>query len=287
MRAISFGAMAMLATLATATGAIAQISLPVKSYETLSVDIQSLRDNITLFRGDPQNLLLMEVRPNRFRPQVDYFHNANATLKIRDLYAVDHPNFSSQMPADRDKAGDPPLEETWEIRLSPVGPTDFAVQCERGESSFDFSDFEVRKVSMRAVETKLEVEFSSQNPIQLDRFAARVIGGSLEFHHLINAQAKEISLDLPDTECRLEITGKEFDGESAINLLGVPAKMQLLVSRKVGLRVTGPAATIAGFEESHMSHTGDEWVSQGYAAATCRIHLTFGSEVPQLGVEWE
>jgi hypothetical protein len=36
-----------------------------------------------------------------------------------------------------------------------------------------------------------------------------------------------------------------------------------------------------------MSHTGEEWVSQGYAEAKCRIHLTFGSEIPKLGVEWE
>jgi hypothetical protein len=114
-----------------------------------------------------------------------------------------------------------------------------------------------------------------------------VIAGSLEFQHMINARAKEISLDLPDADCRLEITGKEFEGESAINVLGTPANMQLLVSRKVGIKVTGPAATIANFEDSHMSHTGEEWVSQGYAEAKCRIHLTFGSEIPKLGVEWE
>ena len=287
MRALSFGAMVMLAVLAAASPVTAQIKLPVYSYETLSVQVQSLRDNITLFRGDPQNLLFMEVRPGRFKPRVDYIDQADATLRIRDLYVFDHPDFSSQTPADRDKAGDPPLEETWEIRLSPVGPTDFTLECERGESSFDFSDLEVRRVSMRAVETKVEVEFSSQNPIALERFAARVIAGSLQFQHVINARAKEISLDAPDADIHLEITGKEFEGESAINLLGVPSKLQLLVSRKVGLRVTGPAATIARFEASHMTLTGEEWVSQGFAEAKCRVHLTIGSEVPGLGVEWE
>jgi hypothetical protein len=289
MRAPLLGAMVMLAWLATASCVTAQISLPVKSYETLNVQIQSLRDNITLFRGDPQHLLLMEVRPNRFRPRVDYIDQADATLRIRDLYVFDHPDFTSQTPAERDedKSVDPPLEETWEIRLSPVGPTDFSLQCERGESTLDFSDFEVRSVQLRADETKLDVEFASQNPIGLDRFAARVIAGSLHFQHMINARAKEISLDVPKSECHLEITGKEFEGESAITVLGMPAKMQLLVSRKVGVRVTGPAATIARFEDSHMKHTGEEWVSQGYAESKCRVHLTFGSEVAELGVDWE
>jgi hypothetical protein len=287
MRAILPGAVLLVASLATASHVAAQISLPVTSHETLSVEIESLRDDITLFRGDPQNLLRMEVRPNRFRPRVDYIDQADATLRIRDLYAVDHPDFTSQKPADRDQKGDPPLSETWEIRLSPAGPTDFALQFERGESTFDFSDFEVRRVTMRGDESRVDVEFSSPNPIALERFAARVIAGSLRFQHMMNARAKEISLDLPDSDCVLEITGKEFEGESAINVLGVPAKLQMLVSTEVGLRVTGPAATIAGFEASHMSHSGEEWVSKDYAAAKCRIHLTFGSEIAKIDVEWE
>ena len=287
MRAISFAAMVMLAALATASRVTAQISLPVKSYETLSVEVQSLRDNITLFRGDPQYLLHMEVRPNRFKPRLDYLDQSDATLKIRDLYAVDHPDFRSQTPAERDKAGDPPLAEEWEIRLSPVAPTNFALQFERGECTLDFTDFEVRRVEMRADETKVKVEFGGQNPIELERFAARVIAGSLQFQKMINARAKEISLDLPNTQCQLEIMGKEFAGETAINLLGEPATMQLLVSRKVGLRVTGPAATIAAFKAAHMSQTGEEWMSQGYAEAKCRVHLTFGSEIPKLAVAWK
>lgn len=287
MRAISFAAMVMLASLATASRVSAQIRLPVTSYATLSVEVQSLRDNITLFRGDPQYLLYMDVRPNRFRPHVDYFDQSDATLKIRDQYAVDHPDFRAQKPAERDEAGDPPLSEEWEIRLSPVAPTSFSLQCERGEATLDFTDFEVQRVEMRADETKVSVEFDAPNPIELERFAVRVIAGSLQFQKVINARAKEISLDVPNSVCQLDVTGKEFEGETAINVLGVPSKMQLLVSRKVGLRVTGPAATIAGFKAAHMSQAGEEWMSQGYTEAKCRVHLTFGSEIPQIAVAWK
>jgi len=287
MRILSVGAVAVLATLATASCVKAQISLPVKTYEHLKVELQSLRDDITLYQGDPQHLLLMDVRPNRFRPRIDYYSQADATLRIRDLYAVDHPDFGSQPPEDRDKSGDPPLEEMWEIRLSPVAPTHFTLQCERGKSSFDFSHIQVQRVEMRADESKVDVEFSDPNPIELERFAARVTAGSLQFQHMINARAKEISLDLPGTECHFEITGKEFAGESKITCLGVPSQMQLLVSRKVGLRVTGPAATIAHFEAPHMSRSEEDWVSKDYANAKCRIQLTFGSEIPKLDVQWE
>ena len=287
MRAVSFVAMAVMATLAAASRVAAQIALPVKSYQNLNVQIESLRDNITLYMGDPQHLLIMDVRPNRFRPRVDYFDQSDAGLRIRDQYVVDHPDYDSLKPADRDKSGDAPLEETWEIRLSPVSPTDFAIRCERGESTLDFTDFQVRKVQLRADETKLSVDFDGQNSIECERFAARVIAGSLEFQHMINARAKEISLDLPDSACRLEIVGKEFEGASSINVLNVPAMLQVLVSKKVGLRVTGPAATIAHFQGPHMSQDGGDWVSQGFDGAKCKVHLTFGSELPKLEVKWE
>jgi hypothetical protein len=63
--------------------------------------------------------------------------------------------------------------------------------------------------------------------------------------------------------------------------------MHLRVSRDVGLRVTGPAPTIAHFEAPHMRRDGEEWLSQGYQDEKCRIHVTFGSEVPKLEVDWE
>src|SRR5262245_23630022 len=287
MRVLSVGTMAVLATLATASCVKAQISLPVKTYEHLKVELQSLRDDITLYQGDPQHLLLMDVNPDRFRPRIDYYNQANATLRIRDRYAVDHPDFGSTTPEDRDREANPPLQEEWEIRLSPVAPTQFALECERGKSTFDFSHIQVQRVEMRANESKVDVEFSDQNPGELERFAARVIAGSLQFHHMINARAKEIAFDLPDTECHFEITGKEFEGESKITCLGVPKEMQLLVSRKVGLRVTGPAATIAHFEAPHMSRDGADWVSKDYANAKCRIQLSFGAEIPKVDVQWE
>ena len=286
-RALSIAAIATFLMLASASQVTAQISIPTKAHETLSVEIESLRDNITLFRGDPQQLLHMNVRPDRFRPRVEYTSQAAAILRIRDLYVFDHPQYASMTAAERDKEEDGPVPEEWEIRLSPAGPTDFALQCERGEGTFDFTDLEVRNVVIRGEGTKVDVEFSSQNSIELESFAARVPGGAFQFHHMINARAKEIKLFVPDSACLFEVTGKEFAGESTINFDGVPSLMHLLVSRKVGVRVTGPAATTARFEAPHMTRSGEDLVSQGYETAKCRIRLTFGAEIPKLDVKWD
>lgn len=286
-RGLPIAVIAALLTFASASRGFAQISLPSKAHETLSFEIVSLRDNITLYQGDPQQLLHMNVRPDRFRPRVEYTSQAAAILRIRDLYIFDHPDYASMTPAERDEEEHGPFPEEWEIRLYPSGPTSFAMQCERGEAALDFTDFEVQRVDLRADETKVDVEFNGQNSILLESFAAHVPAGSLRFHHVLHARAKEITLSVPNSVCLFEITGEPFDGESAVSFQGVPSKLELLVSRKVGVRVTGPAATTAHFEAPHMARDGEDLVSQGYESAKCRIRLTFFEAIPELVVDWD
>jgi len=286
-RAPSIATVATLLVLASASRVTADIAVPSQPHASLNLELQSLRDNITLYKGDPQHLLLMKVRPDRFRPRVTYTGQSDAVLQIRDLYLFENPQASSQTAAERDEAKDGPLAETWEIELCPSGPTKFSLQCERGEGVFDFTDLEVQSVHIQADGTRLDVDFSDQNPIVLEDFTAHVPTGSFRFQHMINARAKEITLYVPGSTCQFEVTGKEFEGESAINLQGEPAEMVLVVSRKVGVRVTGPAATTAHFEAPHMTHAGEDWVSQGYDVAKCRVRITFAAEVPKLHVTWK
>jgi len=156
-----------------------------------------------------------------------------------------------------------------------------------GKGTFDFSEFQVQSVHIEANRTKVEVEFASQNPIVLESFFASVPAGSLRFQHLLNARAKQVTLDVPGAVCQLEVVGAESEGESVINLQGVPSEMKVVVSRKVGVRVTGPPATAAHFAAPHMAQAGEDWTSQGYEAAKCRVRFTFAEDVPKLEVAWK
>jgi hypothetical protein len=286
-RAGSITATAALILLFSASQSAAQIMVPTQAFENLSVVLESLRDDVILYMGDPQQLLLMKVRPDRFRPRVQYESQTNAVLLIRDLYVANKPQALSMTAAERDQEKDLPISEVWEVRLFPSGPTKFALQFERGKSVLDFTDFEVQAVNLKTDETELEVDFSRQNPIVMESFGIRAPGGSIVFQHMINARAKEMAIYIPDTVCDFEVAGKEFEGESSISFHGVPAEMRLAVTRKVGVRITAPAATLARFKAGHMTQSGDDLVSQNYEAAKCRIRLTFAEEIPRLAVAWK
>ena len=269
--------------LAAVAAANAQIVLPTRQHDTLNVELRSLRDDVTLYMGDPQELLLMDVDPKlTILPRVTYSGAANATLLIHDQQWSEARATGSGASNVKDAYG-----QRWEVRLSPSGPTTFSVQCTQGKSSFDFTDFQVQKIDLAADGSTLDVGFKSQNSMVLESCSIRADGGSLRFHGLINAHAKEIALFVPGAECEIELTGKAFDGESAITLQGLPKSLQLVVSRKVGVRISGPAATTAQFAAAHMVQDGDVLVSRDYDKAKCRMLLTIAEEIPKLTVKWD
>jgi hypothetical protein len=272
--------------LATATGAGAQILLPSRPHDTLDFELKSLRDDVTLYMGDPQELLLMNVRPRlTSEPRVTYSGQANAVLQITDQDLIDARGTKSA-PSESDDKKDSPYGQKWEVRLSPSGPTSFVLQFDGGESSVDLTDFQVSRVDVSANGTILDVGFRSQNSMVLDNCTIHTDGGSLKFHGLVNAQAKEIALFVPRTECQLEVTGKEWAGESAITLQGVPASLQLTLSKKLGVRVSGPAGTLGHFAGERMVQDADGLVSKDFDKAKCHVRLTIAEEISHIAVKW-
>ncbi len=271
----------LLAAVPLSEGAAQDIAIPNQQYESLSFLLQSLGDNITLYMGDPQQLLLMKVRPDRFRPRVEFTPQAQAVLRVHDLDLDEKPA------AGAAEGKGTMTNQTLEIRLCPTAPTSFAVQCDQGTSSLDFTDMMVRSVDIQAKGTQLQVSFSRPNEVEMDKFVVRVPDGSFQFSGMLNARAKEMAFLITKSACELELTGKEFEGESAVTILGVPSSLRWTVSRKVGVRVGGPAATIASFKAPHMNQDGDTWVSRDFDKAKCRVKLTFSDEIPGLAVGWK
>jgi hypothetical protein len=271
--------------LTTVSDSSAQIRLPTRQHDTLDFQLKSLRDDITLYMGDPQELLLMYVRPPlTTQPRVTYSGQANAVLEILDRELIEARG--AREPAAEGGDEHAPYGQKWDVRVCPSGPTSFSIKCEQGTSSFDFTGFEVQKVNLWADGSNLEVGFEDPNPIPLESCNITAKGGSLHFSGLVNARAKEITVFAPQSDCEIEVTGKSFEGASAITLQGPPAFLQIALSRKIGVRIDGPRATTSRFAASHMVQDGDSWVSRDYAKAKCRILLTIAEEIPRLEVNW-
>jgi hypothetical protein len=267
-------------------GASAQIMVPSQQHEALDVEIHSLRDEVTLYMGDPQELLRMRYRPDDIEPRIHYASQEHAVLRILDSYLFQEIPDLSTMPEEQQKKYLPD-SQTWEIRISPAGPTKFALRCENGKGTFDFTDFQVQDVHIQGEESRFDVEFVRPNSITLESFRAHASRGSFEFRDLLNARAKDVVLFTPGSTCRVEIKGKPFDGETNLLFQGPPSRMELVVSRKIGLRVKGPAKTLERFKAKHMVQNGDEWVSQNYESSRCRVQLTFAEEFPNFELAWD
>src|SRR5262245_54127315 len=71
-------------------GAAQQTVIPTLQHETLDFELKSLRDKVTLYLGDPQELVRMNVRPQRtVKPRIEVTSQSEAVVRIIDSVLYD------------------------------------------------------------------------------------------------------------------------------------------------------------------------------------------------------
>lgn len=288
--AILFGTLCLSTWLGTP--AFAQYVLPTQSLLSLRVELHSLRDQVTLYQGDPQYFLEVQTHPEGVYPNIQLSPGLRATLRIRDRALLEVPApFDSSLVAEGLYPAEPtisiPEAERWEIKIYPPVATDYLLRCERGSGLFDFTDLPVKELQVIGVDAKLQVEFRRANRVPLERCRLIADGGSLKLVEFLNARPQVVSLQVPGAQCEVEITGKRFEGLGEMYFEGSPEELQLTISRDVGLRVEGAASVLERFAAKHMKRRGDVLESEGFADQSCRISLNFAETAAKLKVSWD
>lgn len=275
-------------TLLASTATRAEIVIPTRPHQTLELELHSIRDKLTLYMGDPPELLRLECRPAHVDPRVDFMRGERATLRIRDqqlFQAAPPANLESMSEKQREKYLSD--AQTWEARLYPSGPTKFRLQIDDGEAVLDFTDFQVHDVRIKAENTRLEIDFGRPNPMQAEVFATTVQNGSAEFRKMLNARAKSMAFVTTGSACNFQLTGKEYEGETTIIFEGGAAEMNFVLSKRIGLRVDAPPEVLAHFKSKNLIADGEALASKDFAKAKCRVRLSISEAAPKMRVDWD
>jgi hypothetical protein len=267
--------------------------IPTQAHNTLTFELHSVKDDVQMYLGDTQNLLKLELRPyGAFLPQVEFSNpRQEGTLRVIDLSLLEHP------PADVDSADEeledeqqperPPQSQQWVLQLAPSAPTDFVLQCDGGKGNFDFTDLPVRTVYLLADTTAIQLRFGRPNALVIERFKLTVRSGSVRFQDILNARLKLGTLQLDDSSCELEFTGKPEAGTSEIFIEGVPKSLEVTLSRQVGVHVEGTVATVLQFDREGMVRQEMGLETSTYAQRPCQLRLHFSRTIPKLDVHWK
>jgi hypothetical protein len=271
----------------------AKVLIPNQQHDKLTFELHTIADKVTFYIGDPQEFLALTAKPGSIPPRVDFTNTARvAVLRILDqtLFEDTHAPGSEFIDGEweEENAAQPqPEKQNIELKLSPASPATFVLRVEQGEGVFDFTDLQVEDVYLLGDSTHIEVEFARPNLILCERFKLTMIGGEMEFLGLLNAKAKRVTLQIPRTEARVAITGKPFAGTSEIFFEGTPQSLSILVSKKVGLQVSGLSVNVVQFNRKGMKRVGSSLVSEDYDDRECKVHLHFARPVPNLEVDWD
>jgi len=279
------------------TGAPAQtgIVIPNQMHKSLTFELHSVRDEVQLYEGDPQYLLQLEVLPERSMPPKTEFSIANqaALLRILDLFLFDEPP-DPEAQADpelglEEQNERPPVSQKWILKVLPSSPTDFVLQCDGGKALLDFTDLPVQSLHLLADSTEVKIEWNRPNLVPLDRLKITARSAELTFRNLLNSRPRVATLQIDQSKCDIDLTGQpcQGEGESDIFFEGVPSRLRLTVSKRIGLRLEGSFGAIARFDQSGMVRKEMALESADYSARKCRVWLHFSQAVPKLEVRWE
>jgi hypothetical protein len=276
-----------------APGARAQSILANRMLESLTFELHSVRDEVHLYLGDPQELVRLQTHPGTQLPRIELGPGPHPTLQIRDLSLFEPP----PPPETVYEHGEEVVEEakkpvpeaqTWDVRIAPSAPTEFLLRCEGGSGDFDLTDMPVKRLYVRGDSTKsLSVEFTRPNRIELEQCQLTAEGGKLVLEGALNARPKHLTIQCRDVECDVQITGKPFTGDAEIFFEGTPKSLRVEVSRQIGLRLEGPAATIGRFDAENLERRESALYTRGYDDQRCKVLLHFTEEIPKLKAVWE
>ncbi len=289
----SAGSMLLLATAFLVPGSVAApYVIPYKTLQSLTVELHSLRDTVTLYAGNPQQLLELTTHPEDVFPRVELSPGQRATLSIRDQVLLDLPatpdsSFADEEPLPAATTGEMPEAHRWQLLLSPPAPTKYLLRCERGAGSFDFSDLPTQEVLLIGVDAALKMEFHRRNLVPLERCQLVADGGSLEVRELLNGLPKVVSVQCPLAEVDFDVTGKPFDGLLEVFFEGVASRLHLRLSPKIGVQVTVPAAVRKNFAGNRLVERDGVLVTKDYEENRCKLRLFLADAPRSLEVEWE
>ncbi len=87
--------------------------------------------------------------------------------------------------------------------------------------------------------------------------------------------------------CNLEVTGKEYEGETSIVFEGALDELNLVLSKKVGWHIDAPDEVLNKFEQKNLAVEGSSLVSKNFANAKCKIRLNLSAAPGKMTVEWD
>lgn len=283
------------ALMAAARTVGAEVVIPGQMHNSFLFELHSVRDEVLLYEGDPQFLLEVDLQPsNTMMPRIDFSNTAQAVvLRVRDLSLFEDTVVDSIQAAedallgiDSNPVPRPPESQVWEVQLAPACAGDYVLTCEGGKGYFDFTDLPVHEMHLLADTTDVRVEFKRPNPVPLDRFKLTSRAGKLRISQFLNARPVTASLQIDDTACEFDLTGKPFEGTSEIFFEGVPKSLKIVLPRNAGVRVEGPSGTVGRFAHAGMVVAGTALEAKDFATRTCRLRLFFSRVIPKLEVQW-
>lgn len=249
----------------------------VRGEERLDVKVHFAAGTFRLRPGGPGSLYRTDVRydQDRFAAETRY-DPARGHLTV------------SVTPADklRDFQFESDSPQYLDLALSPVVPTDLALEFGIAKADLELGDLSLRQISLKTGASDNVVRFSGVNRVECRQMEIAVGAAELVVEGLGNARCREISLAGGAGSIVLDFTGAWTDAfrSNAEVVVGL-GSLTLRLPEDLGVEVR-MTRFLASFAKEGFERRGSHYVSPNYDRARAHVQLHVKAALGDIDVEW-
>jgi len=265
------------ATGAAQTWRSATATRQVRGEQLLEVNVEFAAGTFRLRPGDPSSLYRTDVRYDQelFASETRYNAKRGHLLvkltpdnRLRDI------QFDGNTPQYLDLA------------LSPVVPTDLALQFGIAKAELELGDLSLRQLSLKTGASENVVRFSEVNRMECRKLEIAVGAAELLVEGLGNARCREISVAGGAGSILLDFTGawtNTVESEAEVVVGFGSLTLRLPENLGVEIRMT---RFLASFAKEGFERRGSRYVSPNYDQAQAHLRLHVKAALGDIDVEW-
>jgi hypothetical protein len=177
--------------------------------------------------------------------------------------------------------------EDWECRLafSSEVPLSLGIEAAVVSGEWDLGGFQVEALSLETGVNKLDIDFSSSNPVEMNRLDIESGVGKLTMRGLGNANFRDLSFQGGVGSYELYFDGKFSDDARADLEIGM-GKLVLHLPENIGVRIRMDDSFLSSITMTDMEKRDGSYINQHWGSNRPQLDMQIDTGVAKVEIDW-
>ncbi len=259
-------------------------SIPLQNETSLEVHITFAAGKLYIEPGIPDELFGAELSFSEQEPGIDY--SINSQTGILELSTSDSRNKDEEEKGYKVNNWDELKKNVWHLRFSPNIPIRFHIEIGAAENKFDFGGLQIEELVMETGATETQFNFSSPNPIVMNKLEINAGVSKIKGRHLLNANFRKFRFEGGVGDYDFYFTGKLIR-TSRVDVESGVATTRLILSPQTAFKLNMSSSIFSSVDiEEANEEDEDYWISDNFKKGNPYLNISADAGVGSFKIEY-